>query len=127
MQIINMSLVFESMLFSFCWLFFNFVIIFIVHFLMPKDILETYFKKPYFKSSEIITFTGFPFGYVRTLMFMRILGFPISGKKRGLEKVFEISPVWLCNLSKYVIFSFLASFSLWLLLMAIAGVHMMLN
>jgi len=127
MQIINMSLVFELMLFSFYWLFLNFVIIFIVHFLMPKDILEIYFKKPYFKSSEIIAFTGFPFGYVRTLMFMRILGFPISGKKRGLEKAFEISPVWLCNLSKYVIFSFLVSFSLWLLLMAIAGVHMMLN
>ena len=127
MQIINMSLVFELMLFSFCWLFLNFVIIFIVHFLMPKDILNIYFKEPYFKSSEIIAFTGFPFGYVRTLMFMRILGFPSSGKKRSLEQAYEISPVWLCNLSKYVIFSFLASFSLWLLLMAIAGVHMMLN
>ena len=127
MQIINMFLVFELMLFSFSWLFLNFGLIFIMHFLIPKRVLKIYFKEPYFKSSEITAFSGFPFGYVRTLMFMRLLGFPSSGKKRGLEKVYETAPLWLCNLSKYVVISFLFSFSLLLLLMAIAGVQMMLN
>jgi len=127
MQIINMPLLFEFMLFSFVWLFLNFGLIFIIHLLIPKRVLKTYFKEPYFKLAETTAFSGFPFGYIRTLMFMRLLGFPSSGKKRGLENVYETAPVWLCSLSKYVVISFLASFSFLLLLMAIAGVHMMLN
>jgi len=127
MQVINMALLFEFMLFSFAWLFLNFGLIFIIHFLIPKCILKTYFKEPYFKSSEIIAFSGFPFGYIRTLMFMRLLGFPSSGNKRGLENVYESVSVWLCSLSKYVVISFLASFSLFLLIMAIGGFQMVMS
>ena len=122
-----MALLFEFMLFSFAWLFLNFALIFIIHFLMPKRVLKTYFKEPYFKLAEITAFSGFPLGYMRTLMFMRLLGFPSSGKRRNLEKVCDIAPVWLCGLSKYVVISFLASFSLLLLIMAIAGFHMMMK
>ena len=122
-----MALLFELALFTFVWLLLNFGLIIIIHFLIPKRVLKTYFKEPYFKLAEITAFSGFPFGYIRTLMFMRLLGFPSSGKKRGLENVYKTTSVWLCNLSKYVVISFLASFSLWLLLMAIVGLHMMLN
>jgi len=122
-----MALLFELMLFSFAWLFLNFGLIIIIHFLIPKRVLETYFKEPYFKLTEINSFSGFPFGYIRTLMFMRLLGFPSSGKRRGLEKVCDISPMWLCGLSKYVVISFLASFSLFLLIMAIGGFQMMVS
>ncbi len=94
---------------------------------MPKNILETYFKEPYFKLSEITAFSGFPFYYIRTLMFMRILGFPSSGEKRGVEKAYETVPVWFCKLSKYIVISFLISFSLFVLLIVISGFHMMLN
>ncbi len=45
------------------------VIIAILHILMPKIVLETYFKEPYFGPGEIEMFTGFPFGYMRTAMF----------------------------------------------------------
>jgi len=57
------------------------VFIFIMHILMPKKVLKVYFKEPYFGPGEIAMFTGFPFGYMRTTMFMRILAFPASGKK----------------------------------------------
>jgi hypothetical protein len=55
---------------------------------MPKNILETYFKEPYFKLSEITAFSGFPFYYIRTLMFMRIFGFSFKwGKKRSRKSI----------------------------------------
>ncbi len=127
MQIINMALLFEFMMFSFVWIFLNFGLIFIIHFLIPKRVLKTYFKEPYFKLSETTALSGFPFGYIRTLMFMRILGFPSSGKRRGLENLCDIAPVWLCSLSKYVIISFITSFSLFLLIIAIGGFQMMVG
>ncbi len=61
----------------------NLLLIFMMHILMPRKVLETYFKEPHFSSTEITLFTGFPFGYMRTAMFMRALGFPSSGIKKG--------------------------------------------
>jgi len=83
------------------------VFIFIMHILMPKKVLKTYFKEPYFGPGEIAMFTGFPFGYMRTTMFMRILGFPASGKKRGVENAYKLAPVWYCKLSKYFLVFFM--------------------
>ena len=65
----------------FLCLMLSLVFILIMHFLMPKKVLETYFKEPYFRPAEITMFTGFPFGYMRTAMFNRVLGFPASVKK----------------------------------------------
>ncbi len=59
------------------------VLIFIMHILMPKKVLKTYFKEPYFGSGEIAMFTGFPFGYMGTTMFMMALAFPARGKNGG--------------------------------------------
>jgi hypothetical protein len=70
-------------------LMFGLVLIFIMHILMPKKVLETYFKEPYFRPAEITMFTGFPFGYMRTAMFMRALAFPASGKRRGVENAYK--------------------------------------
>ncbi len=69
----------------------------IMHILMPKKALVAYFKEPYFNAGEIAMFTGFPFAYIRTMMFMRALGFPASGKKRGLENAYKLAPVWYCK------------------------------
>jgi len=82
------------------------VFIFIMHILMPKKVLKTYFKEPYFSVTEITMFTGFPFGYMRTTMFMRALGFPASGKRRGIENAYKLAPVWYCKVSKYFIIFF---------------------
>ncbi len=89
-----------------------------MHILMPRKVLETYFKEPYFSSTEVIMFTGFPFGYMRTVMFMRILGFPASGKSREVVDAYKLAPVWFCKLSKYIIVSFLFIFPLILLIAA---------
>lgn len=124
---INMTLTFELMMYSVLCLWLNFILVFIIHFVMPKRVLETYFKEPYFKSFEIRVFSGFPYAYIRTVMFMRLLGFPSSGKKRGLEKAYKTESIWLCKLSKYAIISFWISFSLFALSMTISGVHMALN
>ena len=98
-----------------------------MHFLIPKVVLKKYFISPYFKSLEISSFSGFPLSYVRTLMFMRVLGFPKSGKKRGLDKIYKDSPVLICILSKYIIISFLVSFSLFFLSIIFSGFHMLIR
>jgi len=92
------------------------VLVLIMHILMPKKVLKTYFKEPYFGPGEIAMFTGFPFGYMRTTMFMMALAFPARGKKRGIENAYKLAPVWYCKLSKYFFIFFIPSFSLLILL-----------
>jgi len=99
------------------------VLIFIMHILMPKKVLKTYFKEPYFSATEITMFTGFPFGYMRTTMFMRALAFPSSGKRRGVENAYKLAPVWYCNVSKYFIIIYVPLMALLLLIGMIGFVH----
>jgi len=100
--------------------------IFILHILMPRKVLKTYFKEPYFSATEIAMFTGFPFGYMRTGMFNRVLGFPASGKKRGLENAYKMAPVWYCKASKYFLVAFVINLSLFLLVTGIVSIYMLL-
>ncbi len=100
--------------------------IFILHILMPRKVLKTYFKEPYFSATEIAMFTGFPFGYMRTGIFMRVLGFPAKGKKRGIKNAYQLAPVWYCKTSKYVILFFDINFSLFLLVTGIVSIYMLL-
>jgi len=58
------------------------IFILIMHYLMPNVVLEKYFKPPYFNKSECIFFTGVPFAPLRTIMFMRVIAYPGSGKKK---------------------------------------------
>ena len=99
------------------------VFIFIMHFLMPKKVLKTYFKEPYFSATEIGMFTGVPFGYMRTSLFMRALGFPASGKKRGLENAYKLAPEWYCRASKYSIYIFVPMVTLLVLVGAVGFIH----
>jgi hypothetical protein len=107
-----MSLEFLLMLFYFWLLLLGACMIclaltLIIHFLVPKSLLETYFKEPYFARWEIVTFSSFPFGYMRTLMFMRLAGFPNSGKKRGLTEAYKLTPNWFRLASKIVVSAFI--------------------
>lgn len=83
------------------------VVVFILHFFVPKSLLKNYFKEPYFSPAEIGFFTGFPFGYIRTVMFMRLVAFPNSGKKRGLTSAYTLAPSWFRVISKVIVVSFL--------------------
>ncbi len=103
------------------------VLIFIMHILMPRKVLETYFKEPYFSATEITMFTGFPFGYIRTSMFMRVLGFPANGKRRGIENAYQLAPVWYCKASKYLTIFIIIIFSLLLPVGGIVYVYSLLH
>ncbi len=99
------------------------ILVLIMHILMPKKVLKTYFKEPYFGPGEIAMFTGFPFGYMRTTMFMMALAFPARGKKRGIENAYKLSPVWYCKVSKYFFIFFIPSFSLFILLTIVVVIN----
>jgi len=99
------------------------IFILIMHILMPKKVLKAYFKEPYFNVGEIAMFTGFPFGYMRTAMFMRGLAFPASGKKRGVENAYKLAPVWYCKVSKYFLYFFVPLLILLLLLIVIGTIR----
>ena len=116
------------------WIFFgtafglmaNLLLAFTMHFLMPRKVLKTYFKEPHFSQTEITMFTGFPFGYMRTAMFMRALGFPSSGKRRGVENAYKIAPAWYCKVSKYSIIFFVINFPVLILSGVLLYLHMLM-
>jgi hypothetical protein len=84
------------------------VSIFVLHFFVPKVLLSTYFKEPYFSPAEIVFFTGLPFAYMRTAMFIRLAGWPNSGKKRGITESEKLTPSWFRHISKILIWIMLA-------------------
>jgi len=99
------------------------VFILIMHFLMPKKVLKTYFKEPHFNAGEIAMFTGFPFGYMRTGMFMTALAFPARGKKRGVENAYKLAPVWYCKVSKYFLYFFVPNLVLFFSSVVVVFIH----
>lgn len=97
--------------------------ILVMHFLMPKTIIETYFKPPYFKPAECALFSGFPYAPMRTVMFMRVLGFPDSGKVRGLTEAHILAPTWYRKASKVVVLMAILLFISMLLISAGFGIY----
>ena len=87
----------------------NFPVALIMHLLMPRAVLEKYFKPPYFSEAEVAFFTGLPFCMIRTVMFMTIFGFPHRGKKRGLTQAYLMVPPWYQRLSKIYMISFVST------------------
>ena len=79
------------------------VLIVVMHFIMPKKVIITYFKKPHFKESELTFFVGPIFSLMRTVMFMTVIAFPNRGKKRGLTKAHLLAPHWYRILAKVTI------------------------
>lgn len=82
-----------------------FVIILIMHFLMPSAVLEKYFKPPYFKETECSLFSGFPYAPIRTVMFMAVFAFPRRGEKRKLTEAHLLAPRWYKAASKLILIS----------------------
>ncbi|UFN71717.1 hypothetical protein LN249_23100 [Vibrio alginolyticus] len=80
-------------------IFLQTIFIGVMHFLMPKKIVGNYFKKPYFNEFELSLFTGWPYAFFRTLMFVRLIVQPSSGKKRKLPNISGEVPKWYRYLS----------------------------
>lgn len=87
---------------GFCFSVFLLLIPFniVMHFLMPKAVLDKYFKPPYFRPMEVEMFTGIPYAPMRTAMLMWVLAFPRFGKKRRLAEAYLLVPIWYRLLSK---------------------------
>ncbi|EOX3948594.1 hypothetical protein ACNUCD_001734 [Vibrio alginolyticus] len=80
-------------------IFLQTIFIGVMHFLMPKEIVGNYFKKPYFNEFELSLFTGWPYAFFRTLMFVRLIVQPSSGEKRKLPNISREVPKWYHYLS----------------------------
>lgn len=94
---------------SLIWLILTFLGILVMHFLMPQNIAEKYFKPPYFSIFEPAYFTGKVLAVNRTVMFMTVIAFPRLGKKRKLTKVYKEVPGWYRVASRLIL---IALFSL---------------
>ncbi|SDU32476.1 hypothetical protein [Halopseudomonas salegens] len=70
---------------------------------LPKAMFEAYFKEPYFSHTEIAIFSAFPFTFFRVIMFMRLAGWPSSGKRRGMTEAYLLAPIWFRRISKVMI------------------------
>lgn len=96
-----------------------FGLVFVVHFLVPRQLLNLYFKPPYFNQAEVKMLTGFPFAYLRTFVLMRLVAFPASGEKRGLTRVYEVSPRWFRVVSTWLLLTFFIIVGMLFLMMAL--------
>jgi len=70
------------------------VSVLVMHFLMPKAILNRYWKTPHFRESELAAFSGSLFSPVRTVMFLWLFLFPRAGAKRQIENLTRLTPAW---------------------------------
>ena len=82
-----MGLAFSLLPFSLCLL--------ILHVLMPKAVLDRYWKEPHFRPFELMLFSGWSFfAPMRTIMFMWMFLFPHAGRRRGILEPHRLVPRW---------------------------------
>lgn len=67
----------------------------ILHFLMPKAVLDRYWKEPYFRPFELMFLSGFGlFTPLRTMLFMWMFTIPRAGRRRGIVEPHRLIPRW---------------------------------
>jgi hypothetical protein len=76
----------------------------ILHFFVPKALLEKYFRPPHFGEFERHLFTGIPYAPMRTIMFMWVIVYPRVGRKRKLTEMYKDVPHWFRIASKIGIY-----------------------
>ena len=103
MSISTAKILFLLILWNVAGIFVVLALIMVMHFLMPKKILEKYFKPPYFRELECALFTGIPYSPIRTVMFMGVFAFPGMGKKRKLTEAYKMAPRWYRIASKIIV------------------------
>lgn len=83
------------------------LLLLVVHFLMPKNIVSTYFRPPHFNKFECKLFSGIPYSPIRTVIFITVIAFPKKGKRRDLTIVHQMVPQWFRLVSTITILSLL--------------------
>ena len=85
----------------------------VMHVLTPKQLIEKYFRPPYFSITEPAYFVGRVYSINFTVMFMGLTAFPRLGKKRKLTEMYKEVPNWYRIASRIVlIFMFSCGFVL---------------
>lgn len=88
----------------------------IMHFFMPKAMLDSYFKEPYFSRTELVFFRAFPFNFFKDIMFMRLAAWPSCGERRGMAEAYSSAPFWFRRISKVLISILLVIFPMLLVM-----------
>ena len=83
----------------------------VMQILMPRPVLERYWKEPHFRPFELEFFSG-AFAPLRTFMLMWVVAFPGFGKARDLVTAYRLVPVWYRALSAVLTLWFLTAGSL---------------
>ena len=94
----------------------------IIHFLMPRAILDKYFKPPYFREGEIALFTGIPYAPMRTVMLVSVMVFPGLGKKRKLTELHLETPRWYLIAAKWSFYLFFGTGFGFVIVLALLGI-----
>lgn len=67
----------------------------LMHVLMPKAVLDRYWKEPHFRPFELMLFSGWSlFAPMRTIMFMWMFLFPGAGRRRRILEPHRLVPQW---------------------------------
>src|SRR5690606_12818689 len=64
----------------------------VMHFLMPRRVLDRYWKEPYMRKAELAFFTDTIYAPMRTVMLMWVIAFPRFGRKRGITEANYLVP-----------------------------------
>lgn len=68
--------------------------ILVMHALMPKAVLERYWRTPYFRPAELALFTDTVYAPMRTVMLIGAIAFPQWGRKRNVTEAHTLVPPW---------------------------------
>ena len=66
----------------------------VMHFLMPKQVLDKYWTSTYFQNWEIAMFSYFPGVLMRTVMLTCVMTIPKLGAKRNMTEINLDVPGW---------------------------------
>jgi hypothetical protein len=72
----------------------------LMHFLMPKAVLNRYWREPHMRCAELALFTDTIYAPMRTVMLMWVIAFPRFGKKRGITEADRLVPRWYRTIAK---------------------------
>jgi MFS family permease len=88
-------LISSAMLIAFlAWVLASIPALIVLHVLMPRAVLDQYWKEPHFRPFELGLFSGSLFAPIRTVMLMGAIAFPNLGKKRGISQARLLAPGW---------------------------------
>ena len=99
----------------------------ILHFIMPKALLEKYFQPPHFGEFERHLFTGIPYAPMRTIMFIWVIVYPRVGKKRKLTEMHKDAPRWFRIAANVGVYGYFIAGVGGMVVLALLGILMLIG